>query len=168
MAREAAKGGYATVRQRERLDPYVQAQEDAERTAKEGTATYQARLAEKLARQTDFQKGPTQTINVRDKLAGSAGQTAQAARAAGAGAAETTADLNARLRESSVAKIRSELEKAKERASAAKQRQLGALSTVGRTKGGAFVGDLAMGGLTGAVKGLNLSEQVAALQGRNA
>lgn len=183
MGREAARGGYATVRQRERIDPYVQAVEDRKLAEKQASMPYQAQLHKNLAALQDPSKGAMLTINTREGLGAPAGQqgvTEQAARAAGAGAAGATADLNARLAQASESKVRSALAQAQQNASAAKQRELGALSGVGRTKGGAFAGNLAMGGLTGAVntgvqlgtagagKALGLSDELVALQGRNA
>lgn len=92
-------------------------------------------------------RGPTQTIDVRSGMAGSAGRTAQAARAAGAGAGTAAQQAAARVQQQAAGKLRELYGPAAQEA--ARQRVAQGLATAGAPT---FAENLAQQAVTGAVQ----------------
>ena len=93
-------------------------------------------------------RGPTQTIDVRSGMTGSAGRTAQDARAAGAGAGTAAQQAAARVQQQAAGKLRELYGPAAQEA--ARQRVAQGLATAGAPT---FTEQLAQGALQGAVQG---------------
>jgi hypothetical protein len=110
----------------------------------------QAEMAKALAGATDpgGARGPTQTIDVRSGMTGSAGRTAQAARAAGAGAGTAAQQAAARVQQQAAGQLRERY--GLQAQEAARQRVAQGLAKAGEPT---FAEQLAQGALQGAVGG---------------
>jgi hypothetical protein len=132
----------------------VRAADEAERDIKMlEMANDPARRAEAAGAMADAMnpggaRGPTQTIDVRSGMTGSAGRTAQAARAAGAGAGTAAQQAAARVQQQAAGQLRERY--GLQAQEAARQRVSQGLAKAGEAT---FAEQLAQGALQGAVQG---------------
>jgi len=150
LREQGKQEGFATLRGYSKFAPLDAALQDLETTKKMADPRFLAKTEQLIQSQADPQKGDTQTINVRSGLTGSAGQTAEAARAAGAGAASKTAEAMARIKQRARQQYRQDLGIAQQAQRAAQDRFAGALTTASQPT---FAEDLAQKALRGAVGG---------------
>ncbi len=149
LREQGKQEGFATLRGYSKFAPLDAALKDLETTEKMTDPSFLAKTEQLIQSQADPQKGDTQTINVRSGLTGAAGQTSQAARAAGAGAASKTAEAMARIKQQARQQYRQNLGIAQQAQRAAQDRFAGALTTASQPT---FAEDLAQKALTGAVQ----------------
>ena len=132
-----------------RISALQDAREAREMMKRAQDPVYQAETAKAIADATDpgGARGPTQTIDVRSGMAGSAGRTAQAARAAGAGAGTAAQQAAARVQQQAAGQLRERY--GLQAQEAARQRVAQGLATAGAPT---FAENLAQQAVTGAVQ----------------
>ena len=171
--------GTRNLKKAGKISALQEAREAREMMKRAQDPVYQAETAKALADATDpgGARGPTQTIDVRSGMAGSAGRTAQAARAAGAGAGTAAQQAAARVQQQAAGQLRERY--GLQAQEAARQRVSQGLATAGAPS---FAENLAQQLVTGAAsqalgmantaatggiaKGLDLSpDTLSAIQG---
>ena len=108
--KDAAKAEYGTrnLKKAEKIAALQEAREAREMLKRASNPLYQAKTAGAIADAMNpgGARGPTQTIDVRSGMAGNAGRTAQAARAAGQGAGTAAQQAASRVQQKAASDLR--------------------------------------------------------------